>query len=365
VGSLTLPAQKSPRLKAVLVTGGCGFIGSNFVRLLSAESDYRVINIDKLTYAGNLENIADVPGDRHQFVKGDISDPVLLARLLEEEKPWAIVNFAAESHVDRSILDASPFLQSNVKGVHVLLEAIRKSSVDRFLQISTDEIYGDNETKKRSYEGSALLPSSPYAATKAAADLLCLSYCRTYGSPVIVTRSSNNYGPYQFPEKLIPLLIRNIINDVELPLYGDGKQIRDWLYVEDNCRAILGVLEKGQIGDIYNIGTGEERTNLDVVGSLCDIIAERTNVDARKVKDRIRYVQDRPGHDRRYCLDTSKIRAEIGWRPCMDFRAGIKKTVDWYIDHADWISRVTSGDYRKYYDLVYGQAWGTRDGSDG
>jgi dTDP-glucose 4,6-dehydratase len=312
-------------MKTVLVTGGCGFIGSNFVRLLSADTDWRVINFDKLTYAGNLENVADVYHERSRFVQGDICDRALVERILQEEKPSAVVNFAAESHVDRSILDASPFLQTNIGGVQSLLEAVRKYPVERFLHISTDEVYGDKEGKEPSTEASPLSPSSPYAATKAAADLLCFSYRRTYGLPIIVTRSSNNYGPYQFPEKLIPLLIRNGLNGLELPVYGDGKQIRDWLFVEDNCRAILGVLEKGKVGSIYNIGTSEER----------------------------------PGHDRRYALDTTKVRAEIGWKPQAVFAIGLKQTVDWYLDHSGWISRVTSGEYRKYYDSVYSQAWGT------
>lgn len=345
-------------MKTLLVTGGCGFIGSNFVRLLTAQGGYRVINLDKLTYAGNLENVADIEGGHYRFVKGDICDRLLIDRLLEEEAPWAIVNFAAESHVDRSIIDASPFVSANIAGVQVLLEATRTHPVERFLHVSTDEVYGDKIGKDPSSEASPLLPSSPYAATKAAADLLCFAYRRTYGLPVIVTRSSNNYGPYQFPEKLIPLLIRNALHDLDLPVYGDGKQIRDWLYVEDNCRAILGVLEKGQIGLIYNIGTGEERTNLDVVESICAAIAERNARDLQKLKSRIRYVTDRPGHDRRYAIDTSRVRADLGWNPRETFATWLKHTVDWYLDHQEWIARVTSGEYQQYYDSVYAQAWG-------
>jgi dTDP-glucose 4,6-dehydratase len=344
-------------MKTILVTGGCGFIGSNFVRLLAGEGRYRVINFDKLTYAGNLENVADISGPHHRFVKGDICDRHPIERLLEEEKPWAIVNFAAESHVDRSILDATPFVNANISGVQVLLEAIRNHAVERFLHVSTDEVYGDRLGKEQAREESALWPSSPYAATKAAADLLCLSYRRTYGLPVMVTRSSNNYGPYQFPEKLIPLLIRNALNNLDLPVYGDGKQVRDWLYVEDNCRAILGVLENGQIGGVYNIGTGEERTNLEVVESLCDAIAERSGIALPQLKKRIRFVTDRPGHDRRYAIDTAKVKAEIGWKPSEVFAKGLQHTVDWYLAHQEWIARVTSGEYRKYYDSVYAQAW--------
>jgi dTDP-glucose 4,6-dehydratase len=345
-------------MKSILVTGGCGFIGSNFVRLLCAEPGWRVINLDKLTYAGNLENLADVSSERLRFVHGDIGDRACVERILQEERPWAIVNFAAESHVDRSILDAAPFIDTNIAGTQSLLEASRTHPVERFLHISTDEVYGDREAKGSSNEDAALAPSSPYAATKAAADLLCFSYRRTYGIPVLVTRSSNNYGPYQFPEKLIPLLIRNGLNGMELPIYGDGKQIRDWLYVEDNCRAILAVLEKGQVGSIYNIGTSEERTNLDVVEAICAAIAERKGLDSAKLKERIRFVTDRPGHDRRYAIDTARVRNAIGWQPHMEFDRGLKQTVNWYLEHADWIAHVTSGEYRKYYDSVYSQAWG-------
>jgi len=345
-------------MKSILVTGGCGFIGSNFVRLLCAAPEWRVINLDKLTYAGNLENLADVSNERLRFVHGDIRDRACVEKILQEERPWAIVNFAAESHVDRSILDAAPFIDTNIAGTQNLLEASRTHPVERFLHISTDEVYGDREGQGSSKEDAVLVPSSPYAATKAAADLLCFSYRRTYGMPVLVTRSSNNYGPYQFPEKLIPLLTRNGLNGMDLPVYGDGKQIRDWLYVEDNCRAILAVLEKGQVGSVYNIGTGEERTNLDVVEAICAAIAERKGLDSAKLKERIRFVTDRPGHDRRYAIETARVRSEIGWQPRMEFGLGLRQTVNWYLDHADWIAHVTSGEYRKYYDSVYSQAWG-------
>jgi dTDP-glucose 4,6-dehydratase len=345
-------------MRTILVTGGCGFIGSNFVRLLRARSEYRIVNFDKLTYSGNFENIADLADERLRFVQGDICDQPALDLLLAEEKPWAIVNFAAESHVDRSILDAKPFLQTNVMGVHSLLEAIRKFPVERFIHISTDEVYGDKEGKGPATEESPVSPSSPYAASKAAADLLCFSYHRTYGLPVIVTRSSNNYGPYQFPEKLIPLMIHNALSNLNFPVYGDGRQIRDWLFVEDNCSAILAVTENGKVGSIYNIGTGEERTNRDVVESLCVAFAEIKKVDLEELKNRIRCVTDRPGHDRRYAIDASKIRAETSWRPNQTFSTGLKRTVEWYLDHVDWIARVTSGEYRSYYDSVYSKGWG-------
>lgn len=344
-------------MKTVLVTGGCGFIGSNFVRLLCADPNWHIINFDKLTYAGNLENLADVPNERLRFVRGDIRDRALVEKILREDKPWAIVNFAAESHVDRSILDASPFIETNIAGVQTLLEAARTYPVERFLQISTDEVYGDKETLAPSTEEAPLVPSSPYAATKAAADLLCFSYRRTYGLPVLVTRSSNNYGPYQFPEKLIPLLIRNALSGLDLPVYGDGRQIRDWLHVEDNCRAILRVLEKGRVGGIYNIGTSVERTNLDVVEAICTAIAQRMDMDLTELRERIRFVVDRPGHDRRYAIDTGRARSEIGWHPRMEFDRGIKQTVEWYIDHAEWISHLASGQYQQYYDSVYTRAW--------
>jgi dTDP-glucose 4,6-dehydratase len=281
-------------------------------------------------------------------------------KILREDNPWAIVNFAAESHVDRSILDASPFIETNIAGVQTLLEAARTYPVERFLHISTDEVYGDKEKLEPSTEEAPLLPSSPYAASKAAADLLCFSYRRTYGLPVLVTRSSNNYGPYQFPEKLIPLLIRNALTGLDLPVYGDGCQIRDWLHVEDNCRAILGLLEKGRVGWVYNIGTSVERTNLDVVEAICTAIAQRTDVNLTKLRERIRFVADRPGHDRRYAIETSRVRSEIGWHPRVEFDRGIKHTVDWYIDHAEWISHLTSGQYQEYYDSVYSRAWDGR-----
>ena len=343
-------------MESILVTGGCGFIGSHFIRLLCTEEKFRVINLDKLTYAGNLENLSDV-ASVFRLVRGDIGDRKLVDRILEEEKPWAVVNFAAETHVDRSILDAAPFLQTNIAGVHTLLEAIRKVPVKRFLQVSTDEVYGDREGKDAATEESALCPSSPYAASKASADLLCMAYRRTYGLPIIITRSSNNYGPFQFPEKLIPLCIRNALAGMKLPVYGDGGQIRDWIYVEDNCRAILAVLKNAEPGSVYNIGTGEERRNLDVVREICAIVARQAGIEPLALEKDIESIADRPGHDRRYALITNKMRGELGWSPLTAFDVGLKGTIRWYIDHKDWVARVTSGEYRKYDETVYEQAW--------
>ncbi|MGH7875764.1 MAG: dTDP-glucose 4,6-dehydratase [Candidatus Binatia bacterium] len=344
-------------MRTILVTGGCGFIGSNFVRLIVAETDCKVVNLDKLTYAGNLANLADIDPTRMRFVGGDICDRELVEAVFRDERPWAVVNFAAESHVDRSILDSAPFLRTNTDGVRVLLDAARHFRIDRFLQISTDETYGDKEGQATSNETSSLNPSSPYAASKAAADLLCFSYRRTYELPVVITRSSNNYGPFQFPEKLIPLLIRNALKGMELPVYGDGGQIRDWLHVEDNCRAILAVLERGHVGAIYNIGTGEERTNLMVVDALCAAIADQTGISLNALKKLVCSVTDRPGHDRRYAIDTSRVQRETGWHSQTAFDEGLRKTVRWYLDHQNWIASVTSGEYRNYYDSVYKRFW--------
>ncbi|MER3446525.1 MAG: dTDP-glucose 4,6-dehydratase [Candidatus Dadabacteria bacterium] len=346
-------------MRTIFVTGGCGFIGSHFVRLLLRRKDWRVVNIDKLTYAGNIENLRDVEvNSNYRFVKGDIADSVLINDLLQEEKPWAVVNFAAESHVDRSVLDSSPFLQTNVIGVQVLLESSRRYKIERFLQISTDEVYGDADRKEPFHEESPLSPSSPYAASKAAADLLCLAYRRTYGIPILIVRSSNNCGPFQFPEKLIPLMIRNALIGKELPMYGDGLQRRDWLYVEDNIEAIFSILEMGEIGSTYNVATGQERTNSEVVHSLCRLLSEETGLNLNDLIGRIKSVPDRPGHDRRYALNTERVRREIGWSHRFSFEEGLKKTVRWYLDNQDWVERATSGEYQDYYEAVYRYAWG-------
>lgn len=345
----------------LLVTGGCGFIGSNFIRfVLRNHPDWKIVNLDKLTYAGNLKNLEGVEeNERYRFVKGDIADRALVDKLFSEEKFNVVVNFAAESHVDRSILDPSPFIETNIKGTQILLEAARKYPVERFVQVSTDEVYGSLGETGFFTEESPLSPNSPYAASKAAADLLCRAYHKAYGIPVIITRSSNNYGPYQFPEKLIPLMIRNALIGKELPVYGEGKQVRDWLYVEDNCRAIDLVLQKGRVGEIYNIGGGCEKRNIEVVEMICDIL-ERLVPDTVALygspRARIRFIKDPRGaaHDFRYALDCSKIASDLGWRPRVCFEEGLEKTVKWYLENQDWVESVITGEYLTYYERVYG-----------
>ncbi|MFQ5873655.1 MAG: dTDP-glucose 4,6-dehydratase [Dehalococcoidia bacterium] len=346
-------------MSVVLVTGGCGFIGSHFIRLVLQRTDWRVVNLDKLTYAGNLENLEGVAeGPAYRFVRGDIGDRDRVDSLLREERPWGVVNFAAESHVDRSILDSSPFFQTNVYGVQVMLEAGRQSGVERFVQVSTDEVYGDADGKDPFHEDSPLCPSSPYAASKAAADLLCLSYRRTYGLPILIARSSNNYGPRQFPEKLIPFIIRSALNGQDIPVYGDGLQRRDWLYVQDNCQAILDVLECGRLGAIYNVATGVEWTNLEAIQSVCRLLARQVGLDLDTLLQRVKLGKDRPGHDRRYALSTQRIHRELGWAPQVSFENGLKHTVRWYLESGDWAERVVCGEYRDYYEAVYLRAWG-------
>ena len=344
-------------MKGLLVTGGCGFIGSNFIRyLLRERSDFKIVNLDKLTYAGNPRNLESIASDpRYKFVRGDIADRELVDRLFETEGFWAVVNFAAESHVDRSILDPSPFIETNVKGVQVLLEAARKHGVERFVQVSTDEVYGTLGAEGSFTEESPLLPNSPYAASKAAADLLCRGYYKAYGVPVLVTRSSNNYGPYQYPEKLIPLMIRNALRGKPLPVYGRGENVRDWLYVEDNCRAIALVLERGRVGEVYNIGGGCERKNIEVVELICDILAKELG-RSDGFRELITFIKDPRGsaHDFRYSLDCSKIKGELGWEPTVDFEEGLERTIRWYLDHQDWVESVITGEYQEYYKKIYG-----------
>jgi dTDP-glucose 4,6-dehydratase len=331
----------------ILVTGGAGFIGSAFVRLAIAETDMHVVNLDKLTYAGNLENLTSIERDpRYRFVEGDICDQALVDSLVSEEKPDAIAHFAAESHVDRSILSPEPVIQTNLRGTFTLLEAARKHRLGRFVHVSTDEVYGSLGAPLEADENYPLNPSSPYSASKAGSDLLARSYFVTYKMPVVITRASNNYGPYQFPEKLIPLMISNALEDRSLPVYGDGQQVRDWLYVDDHCRGILAVLRSGRDGEIYNIGGNRSLPNLDVVHQVLALTG--------KPESLVQYVPDRPGHDRRYALSSEKLMRETAWRPLMDFETGLAHTIDWYRTNSPWMARVRSGAYRAYYEKNYG-----------
>ena len=327
----------------LVVTGGAGFIGSNFVRyMLRRYDDLEVVNLDKLTYAGNLENLRDVDDDpRYTFVKGDICDAVVVGEVLRGAD--AVVNFAAETHVDRSISGPQDFIRTDVLGTHTLLEAVRELGVTRYLQISTDEVYGSTESGSFTEE-SELDPSSPYSASKAGGDLLVLAYHRTFGSPVLITRSSNNYGPYQYPEKVVPLFVTNAIDGDALPVYGDGLNVRDWLYVEDNCAAIDVVLRKGAVGEAYNIGGGNEVKNLTLTRQILKLLG--------KSPELIRFVSDRPGHDRRYSIDCAKVRA-LGWRPTTPFEKGLERTVAWYRDHPEWWRKLKSGEWREYYARQY------------
>ena len=331
----------------ILVTGGAGFIGSAFVRMAISETDLSVVNLDKLTYAGNLENLAEIDGNaRYRFVQGDICDPELVNALLGEERPDAIVHFAAESHVDRSILSPEPVVRTNYNGTFTLLEAARLHRVARFVHVSTDEVYGSLPAPAEADEQYPLNPSSPYSASKAASDLLARSYFVTFKLPVVITRASNNYGPYQFPEKLIPLMITNAMEDRSLPVYGDGQQVRDWLYVEDHCRGILAVLHQGRDGEIYNIGGNRSLPNLDVVHQVLALTG--------KPESLIESVQDRLGHDRRYALSSEKLMRETAWRPVMNFETGLARTIEWYRGNSAWVQGVRSGAYRTYYERNYG-----------
>ncbi len=371
--------------KTLLVTGGAGFIGSNFIRyILNEHSDWQIINLDKLTYAGNLENLEDVKDNpRYHFVKGDIADRKLVDALFSGEyfaansltpntqdltpntqdlTPNIVVNFAAESHVDRSILDTSPFIESNIKGTQVLLEAARTHwlgsntqdltpntqdlTPNIFLQVSTDEVYGSIE-KGKFTEDSLLLPNSPYAASKAAADLLCRAYWKTHQLPVIITRCSNNLGPFQFPEKFIPLAVTNALENKSIPIYGDGSNVRDWIYVADHCRALDFALQKGEPGEIYNIAANQEKTNLELVYKLLNIM--------HKPQSLVTFVTDRPGHDRRYALDASRITTQLGWKPTYSFEEALTTTINWYVDHEHWWRKIKSGEYAKYYQRMYTQ----------
>ncbi len=349
----------------ILVTGGAGFIGSNFVLDWLQTSDEPVVNLDKLTYAGNLENLATIQGDaRHVFVKGDIGDHDLIAQLLAKYRPRAVVNFAAESHVDRSIHGPEDFINTNIVGTFRMLEAVRahfaqldaaEQAAFRFLHVSTDEVYGSlGKTDPAFSETNRYEPNSPYSASKAASDHLVRAYHHTYGLPVLTTNCSNNYGPYHFPEKLIPLCIHNALGGKPLPIYGDGQQIRDWLYVRDHCSAIRRVLEAGALGETYNVGGWNEKANLDVVKTLCAMLDElQPRADGKSYADQITFVKDRPGHDRRYAIDATKLERELGWKPAETFETGIRKTVEWYLANPSWVHNVTSGAYQNWVGKQY------------
>jgi dTDP-glucose 4,6-dehydratase len=347
----------------ILVTGGAGFIGSNFVLDWIANEDEPVVNLDKLTYAGNMANLATLAGNaRHAFVKGDITDAAVLAKLFAEHKPRAVVHFAAESHVDRSIHGPAAFVQTNVVGTFELLETARAhwngltadaKSRFRFLHVSTDEVYGSlSESDPAFTETTPYAPNSPYSASKAASDHLVRAYRHTYGMPVLTTNCSNNYGPYQFPEKLIPLMIANALEGKPLPVYGDGRQVRDWLYVKDHCEAIRTALARGRPGEVYNVGGNAERRNIDVVRSICDTLQQLRPREGG-YENLVTNVADRPGHDRRYAIDASKIRDELGWKPRESFETGLAKTVRWYLDNAQWVAQVKSGEYRRWIETNY------------
>jgi dTDP-glucose 4,6-dehydratase len=332
----------------LLVTGGCGFIGSNFVRyVLETDPEVAVVNFDQLTYAGNLANLAGLAGHpRYRFVRGDVADADAVRAVLTPGVD-SVVHFAAESHVDRSIQDSGPFVRTNVLGTQVLLDAARAAQVRRFVNVSTDEVYGSLGPTGFFTEETPLAPNSPYAASKAAADLLVRSYVHTFGLPAVVTRCSNNYGPYQFPEKLIPLFISNLMRDEPVPVYGDGLQVRDWIHVRDHCAAVYQVWREAKAGAVYNVGGRCEKTNLELTYALLDILG--------KPRSLIRYVTDRPGHDRRYAIDCARIERDLGWRPTAPFEQGLRDTVDWYRSHADWVANVRTGEYLKYYERQYGR----------
>jgi len=349
----------------ILVTGGAGFIGANFVLDWLAQSDEAVINLDVLTYAGNRENLASLAGDeRHLFVQGDIGNATLVADLLAQHQPRAIINFAAESHVDRSIHGPEDFIQTNIVGTFRLLEAVRAYWGNlqdearqnfRFLHVSTDEVYGSLAKDEPAFtETYRYEPNSPYSASKAASDHLVRAYHHTYGLPVLTTNCSNNYGPYHFPEKLIPLMIVNALAGKPLPVYGDGQQIRDWLYVKDHCSAIRRVLEAGKVGEVYNVGGWNEKPNIDIVHTVCALLDELSaREDSKSYREQITYVTDRPGHDRRYAIDANKIERELGWKPAETFDTGIRKTVQWYLENQSWVANVQSGAYREWVEKNY------------
>ncbi|MDR1689652.1 MAG: dTDP-glucose 4,6-dehydratase [Clostridiales bacterium] len=352
-------------MKTYLVTGGAGFIGANFVRFMLGKEDCKIVNVDALTYAGNLDNLTGLPQDRHIFVKADICDKNVIDELFQKYDFDRVIHFAAESHVDRSIEDPEVFVRTNVMGTMNLLNTAKKYWQDgdgykkdkRYLQVSTDEVYGSLGETGYFTEKTPITPHSPYSASKAAADFLVLSYYDTFKMPVIVTRCSNNYGPYQFPEKLVPLMINNVLNLKPLPVYGDGKNVRDWLYVEDHVKAIDIAAENGRDGEVYNIGGHNEKYNIDIVKIIIETVAQMLpESDERKSKisnDLITYVADRKGHDLRYAIDPEKISSELGWKPETNFETGIKKTIKWYLENTEWIEKITSGEYQNYYSKMY------------
>lgn len=359
-------------MKNILITGGCGFIGSNFIRVaLQCLTDIKIINLDKLTYAGNLSNLHGLENDpRYRFVTGDICDINLVTRIFTEEKVDTVLHFAAESHVDRSIEGPAEFIQTNIVGTFNLLEAARKTWLanpadkdngQRFLHVSTDEVYGSLGDTGLFTETSPYDPRSPYSASKASSDHLVSAYFHTYGLPTLITNCSNNYGPYQFPEKLIPLIINNALKGKPLPVYGDGKNVRDWLFVEDHCHAILRVLASGRIGETYNIGGNNEKQNIEVVQTICDILDEKVGLlSSRKPRrELISFVKDRAGHDRRYAIDASKISNNPGWQPTVTFEEGIRRTIDWYLTNPDWSTSILDGSYQEYYQKMYGEKFKT------
>jgi dTDP-glucose 4,6-dehydratase len=348
----------------ILVTGGAGFIGSNFILRWMEREDASVINLDKLSYAGNIHNLTDISGNsRYEFAQGDIADRNLVGRILERRNPRAVVHFAAESHVDRSILGPDAFIRTNIDGTFALLEETRAywnrlgepdQSAFRFLHVSTDEVYGSLRPEDPPFsESTPYAPNSPYAASKAASDHLVRAYHHTYALPTLTTNCSNNYGRFQFPEKLIPLVILNALNGKPLPVYGDGQNVRDWLYVQDHCEAIATVLHRGCAGQTYNIGGWNEKRNLEIVHAICDLVDEMAGSHGASRRELIAFVKDRPGHDRRYAMDATKIERELGWRPRETFETGIRKTIRWYLDHKDWVQDVTSGSYRKWIATQY------------
>ncbi len=336
-------------MKRILVTGGCGFIGSVFIRQeLETYPELSIVNLDKLTYAGNLENLADLHGEpRYEFQRGDIADAGFVNELIGKGGFDAVVNFAAESHVDRSLLDSGPFVRTNIVGTQVLLDAARAAAVPRFLQVSTDEVYGSLGPTGLFTEDTPINPNSPYSASKASADLLVKSYNHSFGFPALITRCSNNYGPYQFPEKLIPLFISNALGDQPLPIYGAGTNVRDWIHVTDHCRGIDAVLRRGRLGEVYNLGGHNEKTNLEITYLLLELLDKPHSL--------IKYVSDRPGHDLRYAIDSTKAETELGWKPRVNFQQGLRETIDWYRGNADWVARIKSGAYLRYYEQQYGK----------